>query len=140
MSYENFGDASIEYGQVWISSDGGDDYAPIVTVLSGSDIGLADNQYLIERGSIYFSPDNWNSALACLGDETIGPPQFLDIAFAFYCYQGFDRDYWRGSEVVQVGKNPDDWTARGTTCDEPDVVLHGNASIEKYLAKEYLDA
>ncbi len=138
MTYVNFGDVSPVYGQTWISDDGGPDWAPVVEILSGSDIGLADNQYRIECGSIYFSPNSWNAALDCCGIDRIGPPEFLEIAYAFNAYQGFDRDRWRGFEIVQVGKRLDDWTASGSTCTDPDVVLHGNASIRRYLAREYL--
>jgi hypothetical protein len=135
MKYENFGDMSVHHGQIWIANDGGSDYALVVEILSGTDIGLADNQYRIETGSIYFSPDSWNAALDCCGIDRIGPPDFLEIAYAFNCYQGFDRDSF---EIVQIGKKLDDWTAGGTTCDDPDQVLHGNASISRYLEREYL--
>ena len=140
MKYENFGDASPAYGQTWIANDGAADYAPVVEIMSGADIGLADNQYRIERGTIYFSPNNWNAALSCSGIDRIGPPEFFETACAFNAYQGFDRDTWGGSEIVQVGRKPDDWTARGTTCTEPDVILHGNASIRLYLKRNYLKA
>ena len=107
--------------------------------MSGSDIQLADNQYQISKGSIYFSPGNWNSALASCGRDIIGPPEYLEIAYAFVAYQGFDRDpYTLGFTIVQIGHKVDDWTASGTTCDDPDVILHGNASIERYLEREYL--
>ncbi len=139
--YENFGDCSADHGQVWIKNDGGDDFAPVVEIMSGADIGLADNQYMIQRGSIYFSPDNWDMILGHLdwrSRDRIGPPEFLEIAYGFYSYQGFDRDTFGGFEIVQVGRVLDDWTARGTTCDNPDVILHGNASIEKYIAENYI--
>ena len=136
--YTNFGDVSISHGQVWIANDGDSDFAPVVETHSGADIGLADNQYRIERGTIYFSSDNWNAAMQCCGIDRIGPPDFLEIAYAFYAYQGFDRDCYGGFEIVQVGKTLDDWTAAGTTCHDPDTVLHGNARIEKYLAENYL--
>ncbi len=142
MDYVNFGDISIDHGQVWIKDDGDSDFAPVVEVSSGADIGLADNQYMIECGSIYFSPDNWNMMLgylAWVSADRIGPPEFLDMANAYYGYSGFDRDTWGGFRIVQVGKTLDDWTASGTSCDAPDTILHGNASIEKYLQSEYLE-
>ena len=135
--WRNFGDVSPGYGQTWIAP-GGDDYARIVSVLSGSEIGLADNQYVIERGSIYFSPQEWNSALDCCGMDIIGPPEYAEIAYAFNAYMGFDRDIWGGFQIVQVGKKPDYWTAAGTTCEDPDVILHGNANISRYLEAEFL--
>ena len=136
--YENFGDVSPQYGQTWIRY-GGDGYAEVVEILSGSDIGLADNQYRIESGSIYFSPQNWDSAMACCGTGIYGPPTYADIAYAFNAYQGFDRDCYGGFEIVQVGAKPDDFCAMGTTCESPDIVLHGNASIERYLRRAWLD-
>lgn len=139
MKYVNFGDISPRHGQTWIANDGASDYAPVVEIMSGSDIGLADNQFRIERGAIYFSPDRWNSALDCCGIDRIGPPQFLEIAYAFNAYQGFDRDTYGGFEIVQVGKALDDWNASGTTCEDPDLVLHGNASIRLYLQRNYLE-
>lgn len=135
--FENFGDVSPEYGQTWIRH-GGDDYAECVEIWSGSDIGLADNQYQIRKGSIYFDPRNWDAAMSCCDTGIYGPPTYADIAYAFNAYCGMEMDSWGGFEIVQIGKNPDDWTARGTTCDEPDTVLHGNASIEKYLTENYL--
>ena len=136
--YENFGDVSPEHGQTWIRY-GGNDYADCVTIISGSDIGIADNQYMIEAGSIYLSPDNWDSALSCCDTGIYGPPEYHQVAYAFFAYMGMDRDIYGGFEIVQVGAKPDDWTARGTTCEEPDTVLHGNASIEKYLSENYLN-
>lgn len=136
-AWTNYGDVSPQHGQTWIRR-GGDDYADCVTILSGSDIGLADNQYMIERGSIYFSPDNWNSALDCCDSGIYGPPEYLDVAYAFQAYQGIERDTFDGFAIVQVGKTLDDWTARGASCEEPDCVLHGNASISRYLENNYL--
>ena len=136
-SFENFGDVSPSYGQTWIRY-GGADYAECVTIIAGSDVGLADNQYMIERGSIYFSPVNWDSALSCCDSGIYGPPTYAEVAYAFNACQGMDRDTFGGFAIVQIGKKPDDWTARGTTCDTPDIVLHGNASIKKYLKENYL--
>lgn len=135
--FTNFGDISPDHGQTWIAP-GGDDYADCVEIISGSDISLADNQYMIQSGSIHFSPSNWNAALKTVGFDVIGPPEYLEIAYAFNTYQGYDRDLWHGFEIVQIGKIADDWCASGTTCDDPDKVLHGNASICKYLESEWL--
>ncbi len=134
--FKNFGDVSISHGQDWIAPGDWHDFADVVSIHSGIDVGIADNQYRIEKGTVYLSPANWNAALDCCGVDTIGPPEFLQIAEAFYRYQGVDR---YAVEFVQVGKTLDDWTACGTTMVEPDKVLHGNASIEKYLHDNYLD-
>jgi hypothetical protein len=135
--YENFGDVSPQHGQTWIRF-GGDDYADVVEILSGSDAGLADNQFMVRRGSVYFSPQNWDSAMSCCDTGIYGPPTYAHIAYAFYAYEGFDQDSYGGFEIVQVGSKPDDFCAMGTTCDSPDTVLHGNASIEKYIRQNWL--
>ena len=135
--YENFGDVSPQHGQTWIRY-GGDDYADCVEILSGSDVGLADNQYMIRRGSVYFSPWAWDSAMSCCDTGIYGPPTYADIAYAFNAYQGIDLDTWGGFEIVQIGAKPDDFCARGTTCDSPDKILHGNTCIEKYLRENWL--
>ena len=137
MEYVNFGDVSAQHGQFWIAF-GDDDWATCVEITAGCEVGLADNQYRIEKGSIYFSPGHWDAALSVVGFDKIGPPEYLEIAYAFNAYMGFDRDTW-GVEIVQIGKVMDDWTVFGTTCDDPNVVLHGNCSIDKYLRENWLE-
>jgi len=140
-NYVNFGDVSPEHGQLWIDLDQDSsfpDCTDCVEILCGSDIGLADNQYMISSGSIYFSPDNWDSALSVIGlDSFIGPPTFADVAYAFNAYQGFDRPYGQWDSIVQVGKDLDDWTASGSQY-ESETTLHGNASIQLYINRNYL--
>lgn len=101
MVYVNFGDMSAQHGQFWIAR-GGDDYAECVEIIAGSDIGLAENQYRIEKGSIYFSPDNWDAALSVVGFDKIGPPEYLEIAYAFNAYMGFERDTWGGLKLFKL--------------------------------------
>ena len=135
-NWKNFGDMSPQHGQTWISGDSSDDFADVVSVLCGSDVGLAENQYRLERGSIYLGGD-WESAMDCVGFDTIGPPEFLEIAYMVNAYRGYDRDHCGGFDIVQIGKTLDDFTASGTTCDDA-TILHGNTSIAKYIEREWL--
>ncbi len=139
--YVNFGDVSPEHGQLWIDLDQDSsfpDCADCVEILSGSDIGLADNQYMLSVGSIYFSPDNWGSALSVIGlDSFVGPPTFATIACAFNAYQGFERSDIQCDNIVQVGKVLDYWIAQGPQY-ESETILHGNASIQRYIERNYL--
>lgn len=141
-NWSNFGDMSPEHGQTWIKNtypDSTQDFAECVEVISGSDVGLADNQYLIQRGSIYMPLDDKDKVESALGviDKTPSLATWIDKALAFHAYHGMDLDTFGGFEVVQVGKTLDDWTANGTT-HESDTLLHGNASIEKYIRENYL--
>lgn len=133
--FKNFGDISPEHVQTWIRY-GDADYAEVVEIMSGRDVGLADNQYEIRTGSIYFSPTHWNYALG-ICDVRIGPPEYWEVASSFNCYHGFDEDY-NSQTVVQIGKKIDDLTLHGTRREDPDIVLHGNSSISKYLKENYL--
>lgn len=137
MTYHNFGDVSVDHGQLWISDQQNDDYADAVSILSGSDVSLAENQYLVRTGVIYFTPHKWDEVLTLNCYETFGPPEFVEIAVAYEAYHGIECGYHHTFVVVQVGRELDDLTARGTT-HESDVVLHGNASIERYLQREYM--
>lgn len=141
-NWTNFGDVSPDHGQLWICDaypDSTQDFAECVEIIGGSDIGLADNQYRIQRGSIYMPLDDARKVASALGviGKTSSLATWIDKALAFHAYHGADPDY-HGFEIVQHGKRLDDWTASGTTCDAPDVVLHGNASLTKYLAQNWL--
>lgn len=141
--WQNLGDVNPEHGQLWIKP-GGDDYAEYVETIGPGDLeSLGDNQLLILRGSIYFSPDHWQAALECCDalNGRAGPPDYLDVARAFHAYHGGDLDTWGGETVVQVGRAPGDagsWRHHV----EPraaDVVLHGNAKIARYIRAEILN-
>jgi len=141
--WTNFGDVSPEHGQLWIKDatvDSDQDFAECVEVHAGRDVGLAENQYMVRRGSIYMPIDDRKkveSALDVIGC-TPSLATWIDKALAFHAYHGVDMDTFGGFEIVQVGKTIDDLNASGTTCDDPDVILHGNASIGKYLADNAL--
>ena len=136
--WENFGDYSPQYGQIWIRY-GGEDYADAVELRNAGETGEgSDNVWIISRGSIYFAPRNWDQALSCCDTGIYGPPEWSQVAYAFYAYAGLDLDFL-GNEVVQIGKRDsfgDEVVIRSLDC--PDVVLHGNASISKYLERQAL--
>lgn len=137
----NMGDVSPAYGQIWIRY-GGEDYAEAVEIQNASETGDAsDNVWIIRKGSIYFSPRNWDAALSCCDSGIYGPPEYLDVAYAFNAYQGMDLDTYGGFEIVQIGKR--DSFGDETEYHRPDgadVVLHGNAKISRYLARNYLES
>lgn len=135
--WKNFGDVSPEHGQVWLKK-GDDDYAEVVVIYGGSDVGLADNQYMIETGTVFIDHDKDEEVLECAGWDNY-EDDFLSLAYCHYLHSGMDW-VWQNNypQFVQVGKELDDYTACGTTCEAPDVVLHGNASISKYIAENFL--
>lgn len=136
--WTNFGDVSPWHGQLWIRDafvDSTDDFAEVIEIIGpGSFQGLADNQILIVRGSIYIPIDDKAkvaNALDCIG-KTHSLATWIDLALAFRAYHGIDPDIYCPQEVVQVGAID---TGEGLPAD---VVLHGNASIKSYLKKEVL--
>lgn len=136
--WTNHGDVSPEHGQLWLKAESGDDFASVVEVLTGSEIGLADNQYLIVSGSVYMGNDKTiESAIECTGYPEQEKREFLNVAESVVRYAGFDSDAMNPQTVVQVGKNPDPFTTPYDPT-EPDVVLHGNASIARYIESEFL--
>ena len=128
----NMGDVSPEHGQLWIKY-GGEDYAECVEVLTDNVLNLGSNQYMINRGTIYFNSSTWNNAMQCFDSGIYGPPEYLEVAYMFNAYSGMELDSYDGSEIIQVGKDSD--------CEDsnPDIVLHGNTSISKYIKDNFLN-
>lgn len=136
-NWVNFGDVNPFEGQVWINeSQYYSDCADVVQVISGNDLGQPSNTVLIDSGSIYFSPDNWDSALDCCGNDIIGPPTFLDVAYAFFGYQGFDSNYYGGGYWLMVGKPCPKYDPELTV--DIDVCLHGNTNLRNWIDPNYL--
>ena len=135
--WTNFGDVSPYHGQLWIKDarvDNDSDFAECVEIINASEFGGADNVYMITRGSIYIPDDKTKrkSALDCI-DKTPSLATWIDLALAFHAYHGVEPDTWGGITNVQIGKAKE---ARNTI--SIDVVLHGNASIRRYIEKEFL--
>lgn len=105
-----------------------------------SGVDGCDNQYRIERGSIWINPkiDLSREKLAQEFGWTLedmpGDVLAINQLRAEYLkgYFGFDSDL---REVVQIGKRPDDYA---NSPDNADTVLNGNCKIENYLIRNFL--
>ena len=144
--WTNFGDVSPWHGQLWIKNafvDSTEDFAECVqTIGPGVLECLADNQLLIEVGSIYMplhDKAKVKSALDVIG-KTPSLATWIDLALAFHAYWGMERDSWNGATVLQIGTELDTTCLRsGVDPMESDIVLHGNNKLQNYLAKTYLN-
>jgi len=139
------GDVNLEYGGFWWREDGADDYVLAVRVTPCSDAGGPDNLFHVERGSIYLPQDAAGRATRLSVCGYIDPPDanpatartlYVDAAIA---YGGIERDTYRGETVVQVGAKLDDCAEVGGWQPTPDVILRGNASLRRYIKREFLD-
>lgn len=136
--WTNFGDISPEHGQLWVKGahvDNTEDFAEVVEIRCATDFGGPDNVYIICGGSIYIPLDDetkMESALDCI---CVSPSQatWIDKMLGCEAYSGIDTD---SMQIVSVGKVTDtDAMPHGW---EVETQLHGNRSISKWLAKEYL--
>ena len=141
--WTNFGDVSPWHGQIWIKNafaDSTEDFAECVQTIGSMEIEcLADNQLLIEVGSIYMplhDSAKVKSALDVIG-KTPSLATWIDLALAFHAYSGIEVDY---QHVIQIGKELDTTCQRiGADTTDSDIVLHGNAKIKNYLSTNYLN-
>lgn len=133
------GDINLCYGGFWWKEDDAEDYVMAVRVTPCSDAGGPDNLYHVEQGSIYMPADaaKRHSALSCCGYENEETPARFMLVDAFLAYHGIDRDARNGETVIQIGKHKEDTSRKGWS-PEPDVVLRGNASLKRYIRKNFL--
>lgn len=140
------GDINLRYGGFWWKEDDADDYVLAVRVTPCSDGGGPDNLYLVEQGSIYMplDPAKRHSALQGCGYENEETPSRSMLVDAFMAsnrpsmaYWGIERDTYNGETVIQIGKHKKD-TSRDGWSPEPDVILRGNASLERYVRANFL--
>lgn len=133
------GDINLRYGGFWWKEDDADDYVLAVRVTPCSDAGGPDNLYHIEQGSIYMPIDaaKRHSALQACGYEKEETPSRSMLVDAFIAYHGIERDAFNGETVIQIGKHKED-TKREGWSPEPDVILRGNASLERYIRENFL--
>ena len=129
------GDVNLAYGGTYWREDGADDYVLAVRVTPCSDAGGPDNKWHIESGSIYMPTDR-AAPLDIIGVEPANATR-RDLVSAWLAYSGIDRYTWNGETVVTIGRNAAD-DCRGWNPDT-DVRLHGNASLARYVAREFLD-
>ena len=128
------GDCNLRNGGFYWKEDGADDYVLAVDITPCADGGGADNLFHIADGSIFIGDDPARiaSALNIIG-ETIETASREDIVYAMRAYCGLDGP---SESVVRIGKeqesSPNGWNP------EPDTILRGNASLRKYIERNYL--
>ena len=133
------GDVNIEHGGYFWKEDGADDYVLCVRVTPCSDAGGPGNMFWIEQGSVYLPADEAKrkSALSCCGWDNVDKPSRATLVDAFMAYQGIEPDCYAGSTTVRIGPKQEcrfEWNPKM----EIDVQLRGNASLERYVRKEFL--
>ena len=131
------GDVSICHGGLYWQDSGDSDYVNAVKVTPCSDAGGPDNLFWIEKGTIYMPADKADYVLSIVGEtkETAKP---LDYVLAFDAYHGIESDLYGTHLVVQIGKTQDE-PGRGWGAErEPDYILRGNASLRKFVRREFL--
>ena len=132
-----FGDVNIEYGGLYIQQSGYADHVFAVEVIAGSDLGFADCQFIVNRGSIFIGHDkNWiEIALQCCGQSLADKPDWKQIALAVHAYRGMDID---GKNTYQIGKltNHDPDMAQEFN---PDYQLRGGSSLRRFIRTEFLE-
>lgn len=133
------GDVNLEYGGFFWREDGADDYVCAVCVTPCVNGGGPDNLFHIEQGSLYMpaDPAKRKSALSTCGYENEPNPSRSMLVDAFMAYGGIERATFNGEQVVQIGKKQE--LEREGWNPEPDHVLRGNASLEKFVKANFLD-
>ena len=132
--WQYIGDVNLECGGFYWREDGADDYVLAVDITPCSDAGGPDNLFHIAHGSIFVGNDSAiiSSALDTIG-ETIESASRLDIVYAMRAYRGLDGP---DEYVVQIGK------AQESSCNgwnpAPDKILRSNASLRRYVERNFL--
>lgn len=133
------GDLNIHEGGYYWREDGSEDYVCAVRVTPCSDAGGPDNLFRVEAGTVYIGGSSERdvqrraSALACIGIDAPEEAQRRDIVEGLMAYGGMDD---REETVVRIGK-PQEQESGGWS-PLPDVILRGNASLRRYIKREFL--
>jgi hypothetical protein len=129
------GDINIEHGGLFWREDGAEDYVLAVQVTPCSDAGGPDNMFWVEAGSIYLpsDPERRKSALDCIGADSANPTRW-ELVEACHAYNGLEEDERR---VVQIGRTANR-ACSGFGDLAPDNVLRANASLERFVRREFL--
>lgn len=137
------GDMNICEGGFYWQESGFDDHVYAVGITPCSDAGGPSNLFWITKGSIYLGDKARQIyALDCIGVDPENATRF-DYVEAMRAYAGIEPDSYGGQSVVQIGKlDPDDWNGRysyrGFALPEPDYILRGNASLRRFIRREFL--
>lgn len=131
------GDINLEYGGIFIQDSGYPDHVYAVEVIAGSDLGFADCQFIVNRGSIYIGTDKEDikRALECSRLYESDKPDWKQIALAMNAYRGMDIE---DQNTYQIGKltNYDPDKAHEFN---PDYQLRGNTSLRRFIRTEFLE-
>jgi len=130
------GDINLCEGGLYWRESGYSDHVYAVRVTPCSDAGGPDNQFWIERGSIFLgNPAHIASALECSGIDPAKATR-ADIVLSVDAYMGLDGP---DMYMVQIGARAETagpgWGGAG----EPDFILRGNASLRRFIRREFLD-
>jgi hypothetical protein len=131
------GDVNLRHDGFYWREDSSDDQAWIVRITPLSMSGGPDNLFRVEAGYLHL-PENESirrSALSIIGVEP-GKATQENLVHAFESYHALDVDEER---VIRIGKPDEFWSGRGDP-PEPDVVLRSDASLRKYVTREFLHA
>lgn len=131
------GDVNICEGGYYWREDDAQDYVLAVQVTPCSDAGGPANMFWIEAGSIYLGDiERQNSALDCIGVEPDNATR-ADYVEAVKAYYGIEPDCYMGRYVVQLGKHIEECGSGWGSDISADIVLHGNASLRRYIEREH---
>jgi len=128
------GDVNLEHGGAFIREGDWPDYCDAVQVTPCSDAGGPENWYWIESGTVYMgNTQHVQSALKCT-DTASNAPQWRK-GYAVLDYMGMDCD---ARIIVQIGAKRGDCRHGWDSDVQADIVLRGNASLKRYVNREYL--
>lgn len=130
------GDVNIENGGWFYQESGHPDHVYAVEVIdSSSGLHMADNEFLISKGTIFIGDDIavHKAALACCGHADGEKVTRHELIYAMNAYRGIeDVDY----SYVRVGK-VDKYSRYQLDDDKIDYQLRGNASLRKFVKSEF---
>jgi len=135
--WHRFGDLSMENGGGFYSFEGWPHYVDVIRVTPCSDAGGPDNQFWLERGTIFMGrkPEELKNARSIFGMDEDDYKKLSRatkrhfMAEAVLAAHGMDRDaHW----TVQIGAEADNHQP-GFDPITIDEVLRGNCSLEKYV-------
>ena len=132
------GDINLECGGFYWQESGHLDHVYAVEVIPASDMGGPDNLFLVQHdGSIFIGDDTAKikSALECCGwIADTSKATRADIVLAMNAYRGIEDGV---CDWIAIGPIENDYYS-GFAMPEITVQLRGNASLERFVRREYL--